>query len=51
MGFLGEGVADFDRLGSFGELFKEFVIDSRLNEDTTTSATALALIPAEQYFD
>ena len=46
--FLGEGVANLDRLGLLGELFKEFVIYLGLNEDATTGAAALAMVPATQ---
>ena len=48
MGVLGEGVTYLDRLGSLGELLKEFVVNSRLNVDATASGAGLALVPATQ---
>jgi len=48
---LDEGVTDLDFLDLFGELFKEFVVDSRLDEDTSTSAASLTVVPAEQQSD
>lgn len=48
VGILGEGVTDPDRLGPLGELFEEFVVNPRLDEDATASAATLAVVPATQ---
>ena len=47
VGVLAEGVTDLDRLDLLGELFKEFFINFRLDEDATTSTATLAVVPAE----
>ena len=44
-----EGVTDLDRLGLLGELGEEFVVDASLDEDTSTSATGLAVVPAGRW--
>jgi len=48
---LGEGVTDLDCLDLFGELGKEFIVDSRLDKDTSTSAAGLTVVPAGQQSD
>ena len=44
---LAEWVADLDRLGLLCELGEEFVVDLGLDKDTSTSATSLAVVPAD----
>jgi len=51
MGVLGEGVTDINRLDLLSEFGKEFVVDSRLDKDTSASAASLALVPAERWSD
>lgn len=48
VGGLAERVADLNRLDLRSELFKEFVVNSRLHEDTATGTATLAVVPANQ---
>jgi hypothetical protein len=50
MGPLGERVTNLDLLGLLSEFFKEFVVDSGLDKDATTSTATLAVVPATQLF-
>ena len=46
VGVLREGVADLDGLGLLGEELEELVIDLLVDEDTSTRAAGLTVIPA-----
>ena len=46
VGVFGEGVTNLDCLDRLGKLGKEFVVDPRLDKDTTAGATSLSVVPA-----
>ena len=48
MDALGEGVTNVNQLDLLGEFGKEFIVDSRLDKDTSTSATSLAVVPTDR---